>query len=127
MIQLCAMISAARRRLGSVVLALELLYTAVQRHISSGPMIQLGVVISAARLRLGCVVLALALLHTAVQRNLSSDPTIQLGAVISAARLRLGCVVFCFSAGTAIHSSSCLLYTSPSPRDKRQSRMPSSA
>ena len=25
------------------------------------------------------------------------------------------------------HSSSCLLYTSPSPRDKRQSRMPSSA
>ena len=27
--------------------------------------------------------------------------------------------------GTIIHS--CLLYTSPSPRDKRQSRMPSSA
>ena len=25
------------------------------------------------------------------------------------------------------HHSSCLLYTSPSPRDKRQSRMPSSA
>ena len=25
------------------------------------------------------------------------------------------------------HSSTCLLYTSPSPRDKRQSRMPSSA
>ena len=25
------------------------------------------------------------------------------------------------------HSSYCLLYTSPSPRDKRQSRMPSSA
>ena len=25
------------------------------------------------------------------------------------------------------HSGSCLLYTSPSPRDKRQSRMPSSA
>ena len=27
----------------------------------------------------------------------------------------------------AMSSSSCLLYTSPSPRDKRQSRMPSSA
>ena len=27
----------------------------------------------------------------------------------------------------ASHRSSCLLYTSPSPRDKRQSRMPSSA
>ena len=26
-----------------------------------------------------------------------------------------------------IQSNSCLLYTSPSPRDKRQSRMPSSA
>ena len=26
-----------------------------------------------------------------------------------------------------IHYTSCLLYTSPSPRDKRQSRMPSSA
>ena len=25
------------------------------------------------------------------------------------------------------HDSNCLLYTSPSPRDKRQSRMPSSA
>ena len=25
------------------------------------------------------------------------------------------------------HSGNCLLYTSPSPRDKRQSRMPSSA
>ena len=32
------------------------------------------------------------------------------------------------SAGLAIHFySNCLLYTSPSPRDKRQSRMPSSA
>ena len=29
--------------------------------------------------------------------------------------------------GTAEHTVSCLLYTSPSPRDKRQSRMPSSA
>ena len=29
--------------------------------------------------------------------------------------------------GNEIDISSCLLYTSPSPRDKRQSRMPSSA
>ena len=29
--------------------------------------------------------------------------------------------------GNTADSSSCLLYTSPSPRDKRQSRMPSSA
>ena len=29
--------------------------------------------------------------------------------------------------GSDAHQSSCLLYTSPSPRDKRQSRMPSSA
>ena len=29
--------------------------------------------------------------------------------------------------GTAAVNESCLLYTSPSPRDKRQSRMPSSA
>ena len=30
-------------------------------------------------------------------------------------------------AGEVDYNSSCLLYTSPSPRDKRQSRMPSSA
>ena len=29
--------------------------------------------------------------------------------------------------GRRIYSTTCLLYTSPSPRDKRQSRMPSSA
>ena len=29
--------------------------------------------------------------------------------------------------GRGIGSGTCLLYTSPSPRDKRQSRMPSSA
>ena len=29
--------------------------------------------------------------------------------------------------GDAVGGKSCLLYTSPSPRDKRQSRMPSSA
>ena len=31
------------------------------------------------------------------------------------------------SDGQLAHISNCLLYTSPSPRDKRQSRMPSSA
>ena len=29
--------------------------------------------------------------------------------------------------GSDLDASTCLLYTSPSPRDKRQSRMPSSA
>ena len=32
-----------------------------------------------------------------------------------------------FAAGAATQAFHCLLYTSPSPRDKRQSRMPSSA
>ena len=32
-----------------------------------------------------------------------------------------------FLTGIEIHPNACLLYTSPSPRDKRQSRMPSSA
>ena len=31
------------------------------------------------------------------------------------------------SGGVAIRSDSCLLYTSPSPRDRQKSRMPSSA
>ena len=34
---------------------------------------------------------------------------------------------FPYSRMTLAHSFNCLLYTSPSPRDKRQSRMPSSA
>ena len=40
-----------------------------------------------------------------------------------------GLVRGCACRGTAgfAHVSCCLLYTSPSPRDKRQSRMPSSA
>ena len=32
-----------------------------------------------------------------------------------------------FAGGRLVIASTCLLYTSPSPRDKRQSRMPSSA
>ena len=35
--------------------------------------------------------------------------------------------VFCAVGGVQPQSETCLLYTSPSPRDKRQSRMPSSA
>ena len=40
--------------------------------------------------------------------------------------------IICHAAGTGINTGTaqvyyCLLYTSPSPRDKRQSRMPSSA
>ena len=33
----------------------------------------------------------------------------------------------CSTGRSPSHASTCLLYTSPSPRDKRQSRMPSSA
>ena len=32
-----------------------------------------------------------------------------------------------FASHTTYYNNACLLYTSPSPRDKRQSRMPSSA
>ena len=35
--------------------------------------------------------------------------------------------VFLIVDNHSVHHSNCLLYTSPSPRDKRQSRMPSSA
>ena len=35
--------------------------------------------------------------------------------------------VDCVMIGTTQFTNACLLYTSPSPRDKRQSRMPSSA
>ena len=76
------MISAARLRLGFVVLALALLHTAAQGDISSGPTIQLG-----------RVSLALTLLHTADQRVFSIGP-VQLGSVFAAARLRLGRVMF---------------------------------
>ena len=34
---------------------------------------------------------------------------------------------FCVSISSKAAAEGCLLYTSPSPRDKRQSRMPSSA
>ena len=35
--------------------------------------------------------------------------------------------MFCMAEGEFLGALVCLLYTSPSPRDKRQSRMPSSA
>ena len=38
-----------------------------------------------------------------------------------------GCTIECKSLALNGHLLNCLLYTSPSPRDKRQSRMPSSA
>ena len=41
--------------------------------------------------------------------------------------LVLGGVTFPGERGLVGHSDSCLLYTSPSPRDQRGSRMPSSA
>ena len=45
------------------------------------------------------------------------------------ARLLVGItgIHFVNAAELIAHSDTCLLYTSPSPRDKRQSRMPSSA
>ena len=38
-----------------------------------------------------------------------------------------GVTVEAYDANDQMINSACLLYTSPSPRDKRQSRMPSSA
>ena len=42
-------------------------------------------------------------------------------------QLRFGLLAKDHSASTEAQLDDCLLYTSPSPRDKRQSRMPSSA
>ena len=47
---------------------------------------------------------------------------LECGACTTSNRCRCNCFVTLFAC-----SRSCLLYTSPSPRDKRQSRMPSSA
>ena len=46
--------------------------------------------------------------------------------VLAALVLAAGAVV-AVRHGEALPGTTCLLYTSPSPRDKRQSRMPSSA
>ena len=53
------------------------------------------------------------------RRNVTGLPVLQLVAV---PRVRVTAGV-----GAGRHVDPCLLYTSPSPRDKRQSRMPSSA
>ena len=58
------------------------------------------------------------------------DPATGTGGVVflGGTTLTLNAVINASSAGFASgHSVGCLLYTSPSPRDKRQSRMPSSA
>ena len=46
---------------------------------------------------------------------------------LKAARLIRDADVIAYHSGVGKQSMACLLYTSPSPRDKRQSRMPSSA
>ena len=47
--------------------------------------------------------------------------------IVIDAGLHIGSVMAAFENLLYGHDKSCLLYTSPSPRDKRQSRMPSSA
>ena len=49
---------------------------------------------------------------------------IGLSGVIGGSGLGIAMITFIYS---ITNTSACLLYTSPSPRDKRQSRMPSSA
>ena len=56
----------------------------------------------------------------------SSNPTDTNAPSSTAIDLGTGRTAVAVSAGTH-HTCACLLYTSPSPRDKRQSRMPSSA
>ena len=63
------------------------------------------------------------------------SPTARMGIVAIAGLFPAGAVVsaglkagfFCYGAAGLLGLLGCLLYTSPSPRDKRQSRMPSSA
>ena len=63
-----------------------------------------------------------------IEKALSSEhPRIrELGRKLKAAN-RQGGLLHKTSAPATASSDTCLLYTSPSPRDKRQSRMPSSA
>ena len=49
------------------------------------------------------------------------------GMSLSLQPLNIGLILIGVTLGLFIGAMPCLLYTSPSPRDKRQSRMPSSA
>ena len=73
-----------------------------------------------------------------IKTIINEDPSTEILGV-SRDDLKSGDVVHCFSADSALDTgyswtlvhapdgSDCLLYTSPSPRDSRKSRMPSSA
>ena len=73
------------------------------------------------RSRLAEVTLGLALIATAVDTGLSI-----LGGFTWLDTTRIAAIALAVVAGGLLVGA-CLLYTSPSPRDKRQSRMPSSA
>ena len=55
----------------------------------------------------------------AISNSGETDEVLKTAAVLK----KIGCKIV----GVSGNDNSCLLYTSPSPRDKRQSRMPSSA
>ena len=63
--------------------------------------------------RHGCAVVLMR--HQDIEGDVVAGATMQLGAAVARAR------------DTGIQDEACLLYTSPSPRDQRGSRMPSSA
>ena len=76
--------------------------------------------------------------HHSTPLNLTSSPSVFLAAVAQRTkRLRFGALVYVLPAHHPLrlaeeiamldHLSNCLLYTSPSPRDRQKSRMPSSA
>ena len=71
------------------------------------------------------------LLETTHQRNLRPVTILNRMAAVSPAfgmvGTLVGLVIMLDNLGGGMESVGCLLYTSPSPRDKRQSRMPSSA
>ena len=72
---------------------------------------------------------------TAFQRNAFQNNAFQIGTDNSGAVIVIGDAIVAHRSGTpfskkryrAIVDEICLLYTSPSPRDRQKSRMPSSA
>ena len=70
------------------------------------------------------ILVVLASLSTFAILNLR-DSTSQQAAQVQVETLKDACTMFKLSVGR--FPNSCLLYTSPSPRDQRGSRMPSSA